>query len=1252
MNANLSRHSRYGLTAILLVLSGSGTSAPLSLAEKPLITASGVKPNIMLIIDDSGSMDGELLFPTNDGAMWWHANDKSFVGRDRNDSLTSAGILNFNSAGSSGSVWKKYVYLFPNGTTSGSRVYADSTNDHFAVPPTGPFAFARSTDYNGMYYDPAQDYAPWVSNGTYTFTDMDPASAVSDPVRIGASLDLANDKESDASNWVFRFYDGMVIPAGTHYKNWDTGNWETAASDRTVSGDPRNVGVRYYPATYYSRVTTGTYTVTAGAGTESGSCASPNPAHYVAYALAPSSLVSDEADALAPDGACLKKYEIKDGNTFPSGRTYAAELQNFANWYSYYRKRHIALRGGAGKSFEEIGGVRTGGFRINNRSLQGMWDIDTERSSLYSFLYTAVGSGGTPNREALNYAGQQYDTNSNVITHSCQQNFTLLFTDGFSNVSNVGVGNTDGDKGSPYADTYSNTMADIAMRYYATPLRSTDFPPDTSAGVPTPAGCGHDDTPAWLDCNSKLHMVTYGITLGARGHLFGVSYFDVQDAYATPPAWADPTLTRNPVQVDDLYHAAVNGRGEMLNAGNASELQGALSTALSSIIARTQGSSASATANTGFVGSGTKVYQARFNSSDWSGQLLAFGVDSDTDSATYGMLLTNGPGPDGSLWNAATLIPAADSRNIFTRSTGGGVPFRWNQLSTAQQAALGNSESVLNYIRGSDAGEVRNGGTYRNRATKLGDIVNSAPTYVGAPAFRYLDGLESQPYSAYKIAQANRTKMIYVGANDGMLHGFNADTGAEVMAYVPGRVYGNLAALTNVNYGHKYYADGSPTVIDAFVGGQWRTVLVAGLNRGGQGIYALDVSNPANFTESASNATALSLWEFTDANDADLGYTYSQPAIVKLQTGQWAAIFGNGYNNTEADGSASTTGRAVLYVVNLADGSVIKKIDTEVGTAQDPTGASRPNGLASVVAVDRDGDFMVDAVYGGDLFGNLWKFDLNSSNASQWGVAYRSGNTPVPLFKACAGTSCTTTNRQPITAAPSVGRHPNGRGTLVYFGTGKHLETTDNNGAAGGRQSFYAIWDDGATVSGRSALLSQSITHEIAAGATGNPFNFDVRVTTNTAINWSSHKGWYVDLVSPGDVEQGERQVTAPILRNNRIIFTTTIPSDDPCLPGGKSWLMEMDATSGSRLTFSPFDLNGDRQFSSADFVTITVDGQEVAIPVSGIRMAGGGAATPNVMATEDGETKCVSSLAGMECVRENPGPRERDRQSWRELGL
>ncbi|BCX88538.1 type IV pilus assembly protein PilY1 [Methylomarinovum tepidoasis] len=696
----------------------------------------------------------------------------------------------------------------------------------------------------------------------------------------------------------------------------------------------------------------------------------------------------------------------------------------------------------------------------------------------------------------------------------------------------------------------------------------------------------------------------------------------------------------------------------------------ALAQALQSVFSKVVGGSAAAVAvNSTSLQSNSKLYLARFDSSDWSGNLLAFKIEADGSLAyttdANGLMI-----PDANGWQAS--IPS--TRVIVSYNGISGTPFRWSNLSIDQKNLLdpsnaSNSTSpVLDYLRGDQSQESKNGGTFRNRSGLLGDIVHSAPVYVGPPSFPYPDDMEgtAYPYSSFRTSHASRNPMIYVGANDGMLHAFDAATGEEKFAYVPKVVYNRLQALTDPNYVHQYTVDAPPTVVDAFYGSAWHTVLVAGLRGGGQGIYALDVTDPAAWDTESNGATHV-LWEFTDNNDTDLGYTFSRPNVVRLYNGDWAAVFGNGYDNTEADSHASTSGNAVLYVVRLSDGALIRKIDTGVGTSDSASGG-KPNGLATVAPVDVDGDAVADYVYGGDLYGNLWKFDLTDSDPGQWDVAYKSGSQAQPLFTACSTAPCTDSNRQPITARPRVARHPSGSGYLVFFGTGKYFENGDNSSLAQLTQSLYAIWDkdeSSLTSFDRNDLQPRKILAEVS------DFGLNLRLTSGInddaadgggEIDWNTQLGWYLDLINTqgGNTDnQGERVVTEPILRGNRVIFTTLVPSEDPCSAGGSGWIMELDAVQGTRLPSSPFDLNGNGGFGNDDLVQAiwdvngdgTVDADD-AVPVSGIQSTVGIPSSPGIVSMDDNkEKKYISGSSGnVQPLTEKAGSAKTGRLSWRQI--
>jgi type IV pilus assembly protein PilY1 len=676
---------------------------------------------------------------------------------------------------------------------------------------------------------------------------------------------------------------------------------------------------------------------------------------------------------------------------------------------------------------------------------------------------------------------------------------------------------------------------------------------------------------------------------------------------------------------------------------NALNLGAQLANAFDEILERV-GSASSASVNAGSISSDTRVYQAKFNSGNWTGQLLSFPVQSVDLPATpendIGTLLP-------AEWDASVQMPAHGSRAIITRNanTGLAVPFRWANIGATRQGqlqpladALGSQR--LNFLRGDGSRERLNGGPFRNRPTKLGDIVSSSPIFVGKPPFLYPDSLESAPYSAFVTARAARPSMVYVGANDGMLHAFNATTGAETLAFIPANVFPNLVELTKPAYTHRFYVDGTPTIGDAFYGSAWHTVLVGGLNKGGRSIYALDVTNPGSFSE--ANATSIFRWEYTNA---DLGYTYSRPAIVRMANGQWAAVFGSGYNGTG-------TGRAYLFIVNIETGALIRKIDTTVGTVADP------NGLATPAVVDLNGDSIVDYAYAGDLQGNMWKFNLTGNNPAAWDVAFVSGAVRSPLFVAQDSLGI----RQPITSKPEVGRGPKGVGMIVLFGTGKFMELVDKSPTQ--TQTFYGVIDRNTIdandiVSGRAVMTEQQIRVEqnfTFTTPTGT-VTIPLRVTTQNPVAGVTGRGWYMDLLSPNTPNfRGEMQVSDSVLRNGRIIFTTLIPDADPCSAGGTSWLMEMDSLTGGRLEETPFDNNRDGLFTDDDFVTVTIDGVSMRVPVSGMQSEVGIAQRPGILSGDTAEYKYLSgttanaSGSNIQRAVENPGPNARGRQSWRQI--
>ncbi|WP_070990117.1 pilus assembly protein [Halofilum ochraceum] len=640
-------------------------------------------------------------------------------------------------------------------------------------------------------------------------------------------------------------------------------------------------------------------------------------------------------------------------------------------------------------------------------------------------------------------------------------------------------------------------------------------------------------------------------------------------------------------------------------------------------VAQTRGSSAAVATNSTRLDTGTLIYQARFDSEDWSGQLLALDVDTSDGSVDTG----------DPVWDAANLIPPEATRNIVTYDAVNetGIDFEWADLNTQQQDALdqdiennddGLGEERLEYLRGDQSDEAQNGGDFRDRSGPLGDIVNSDPFYVGTGNFGYsrLDAADGgfDVYRSFLEEKQDRTEVLYVGANDGMLHGFNAETGAEVMAYVPNDTFGGLSNLTSPDYEHRYYVDGSPRAGDAYLDGDWRTILAGGMGAGGRAIFALDVTEPDTF------GSGDVLWEFTDP---ELGFTTSQPYVVRMNDDEWYVIFGNGYN--------SASEQARLFLVPLENPGNYVEINTEAGGS-----GFDSNGLGGITPVDIDGDRTTDYIYGGDAQGNMWKFDVSDGNTNQWDVAFSQGNTPEPLFTAEGPDG----DPQPITAAPELGPHPDG-GVMIYFGTGKFFEVGDNEPSSASQvQSFYALHEpdpsNGEQIDDRDTdLQEQTIIYEGSPDGVSDEF----RVTSDEEVS-DSQRGWFIDLKSPVNGAEGERVITRATLRNDRIIFVTNIPSQEICSFGGDSWIMEMDAVNGRRLENAVFDVNDDGSIDESDL--IEGQGHSGGVKLDDL------VTQPAILDTQgDTEFKYLSGSSGdIRKKEEASSAADLGRQSWRQL--
>ncbi|MDZ7803058.1 pilus assembly protein [Thiohalophilus sp.] len=1163
-------------TTSMLMLAMPAHSATVDIADIPLTLGGQIKPNITYLLDDSGSMHFEVM-------------PEEYI-----------------------KLSARYIY------PRASSVYGGS--DYTNIVPTvddDPYnALSRSSDFNATYYNPEFVYEPWTKADGSQYADADPTNAFHNPENTGAgSRDLTTDN-SQSAWWVEC----------------------SAASSCNYSDSTNYVSKTFYPATYFEYNGGGEWDWN----------------NYTKVEIKPGN---------APFSRSATREDCVDHNAC----TYDEEMQNFANWYQFYRSRILTARAGSGAAFAQLADPTdpAAAVRVNFATLnKGSDSIDgettdtlvngvrpfigTDREAFFDELYTrTIPSSGTPTRKALDDVGQYYSRGDSLGPWSetpgtsggddisCRHSYTIVMTDGYWSTggsndadTNDARDNNDGQDGStitgpdgasyqytaesPFEDNVSSTLADVAMYYWKRDLRT-----DLTNDVPT----NYTDPAFWQ------HMVTFGASFGVTGTINEQDAFDAIGDNTVTISWPDPFATEE-AKIDDLLHASVNGRGGFFSAQNPKEFADGLAATINNVSGRTS-SSAAIAANSTRLDSGTFIYQAKFDSSEWSGTVEALKVNLDGSIAQT---------PD---WSAADELPAHTNRNIITYDGTAGVKFDWNDISTTQQTALG-SQGVLEYLRGDQSNEVKNGGSFRNRDSLLGDIVNSDPWFVGEANFGYglLVGDEGDDYVDFirNSSYTNRPNVVYIGANDGMLHGFDAETGEELLAYVPNAVYDNLPDLSSTSYNHKFYVDGSPRAGAAYIdlgsGKEWRTVLLGSTGAGGRSVFALDVTSPSTFSESDV------LWEFTHS---ELGYSIGQPTIVRLNTGQWAAIFGNGYN--------SDSQKAGIFMVDIETGNLIKYFDTDAGDT------NNPNGMATPLVIDLDNDRIADRIYAGDLLGNMWRFDIDNSNTNQWGSAFKQGNTPKPLFTAEGPSS----EVQPITSKPQAKNHDGG-GIMVYFGTGKYFEVGDNVVPSSNVpvNSFYGVLDEDAEVA-RANLLEQEIFYEDSNESFNNPqtnTNHEWGVRMITGREMTTQSGWYMDLVSPPPNSfgaQGERIVASPLLWAGRIIITSIIPNDDPCGWGGSTWLMELDPNSGSRLDYSVFDLNEDGNFDNKEFMTVKDpdSGKNVSIPVSGMQPKEGlaGGAPPPPICSSDFCIKLMSgSTSKAESIKNNPKNAGGSRLSWEQL--
>ncbi|QWT21529.1 hypothetical protein KPL74_05870 [Bacillus sp. NP157] len=856
------------------------------------------------------------------------------------------------------------------------------------------------------------------------------------------------------------------------------------------------------------------------------------------------------------------------------------------------------------------------------------------RSQFMNWIYGVPASGGTPTRVATINAGEFFKRtlgttpaqdpywNGSTSTPgelSCRKNFHMLVTDGYwngdspSKVSPTDSASTTLPDGVSFSvsdarskifwnqasSSVNPSLSDIAFAYWATDLRPTlnnnvpAYWPDLTTGVTAAASTVSAGSPGSNaevyfnpanDPATWQHMSQYMVTMGISGTL---AYDDDYNALRLgTKSWPSPDTSGGATNIDDTWHAAINSRGGYFSAADPTSLVNSLSSILSSVIASSS-TALTLSLSTNVLTTNAVAYYAGYDTTSWGGTLSAKSLTSTGDVG-------------GVLWAAEDKLkprsPDSDPRLIATSTapgTGTSTTFAYDNLSLAEQAAINSSDGTGLLSSIDNLGRQRvawlsgnrtlEGATLRTRSSLLGAIFGSQPTYVGAPSGNYSDSFPtgspeaaatSDPtmtYAAFLNTWANRPATVYVGANDGMFHAFDArlasvsgaTPGRELWAYVPASVYANLPAQSKLNnFSFTPTVDGSPVTGDVFFNQAntvnkttkgWHTLLVGSLRYGGRGVFGVDITDPSLGTLGTSTAVASKiLWEFnsdsisTAGTPANLGYTFGTPVIARVAwtntdktVGRWVVLVPGGYFPDGSTAAAANNTYSSLFVLDAQTGTLLKEIRTPSGS-----GATASHGLTTPSLGDYDGDQVADVAFAGDLDGNMWRIDLTSASLNSTtqtaGVSL--------LFKPA------TVNAQSITTAPRLIADPNSAYFIVVFGTGRFLSTSDTSDTT--TQSLYGVREPGTTVTtpvGIASLAQQTMTVDANSGGIG---------VSNNAVP-ATKSGWYLQLESP----KGERVVVTPALdaSSNTVTFSTLIPTaNDPCTTATSGSILALDGTTGT----------------------------------------------------------------------------------------
>lgn len=1315
MKSNARHMSRHFATAVLLTISGAlpavAVAGAIDLADGPLASgitsANTVKPNIAFVVDDSGSMDDQNM-PDSEGTnrsnrCWgWYKYNTLFYNPNYtykppykiDGNVYSDGVRRFPDASFTAALKDGYFplndYTYAGGSSSNTTTDLSNTDN---------LTTTASTKYYYTYPTNSADQSTTTCLDNSKYTRVTSASDIAAPgVAVGSDAAKTN-----YANW-YSYYRRraflMKAATGEAFKDLDESRYrvglfflnsaESGADNSTqknsdlkiadfsgaASGTQRH---EWYRRLYAGR--DGGWTPLRGALSRMGRMYAGQISNWdpVQYSC------QQNFTILSTDGFWNTEAETSSYGPKAINGSSNVGNQDGPAVVAVGAKATIVIGGNNNAACHQATSitVNTGNGVVellNTSTTSPTASCESNRDKLGEAIRTSINnmtgttgfsasySSGTITIQAPASYGaltvQPIPTIPKVGTSGTTRSFTTsAFNSGVTASAGASI---------PYKDALniSDTLADIAYYYYTNDLRDltlNNCGNPAGSGSPTYANlCNNNVSGNGKDSNNQQHMTTFTIGLGVNGtvkyesnyetanNIAGVTqYWDIANGGAN---WPDPNQSEA-AKIDDLWHAAVNGRGTYYSATDAVTLKQGIQSALSGIQARKGSSAAAATSNLEPVPGDNFVYVALYQTVKWDGDLMAFSIDP-----------ASGELSGSSIWSAQAKLDAQvaaagtdDGRNIKFFSSGATdklKDFTYANLTTdglnahfenicgkspaidqcgtdagdldsTQKTAANNGENLVNYLRGRPLheDEVSNATVanriYRGRDHVLGDNVNAVPVYLKKPPFSY-DKYDTT-YATFKANNAERAATVFIAANDGMLHAINADDGTERWAYVPKLVMSNMWRLADRNYGnnHHYFVDGSPTIADICTtlrtdnaqvcngAANWKTIVVGGLNKGGCGYYALDVTNPAE---------PKGLWEFTNPN---LGYSYGNPVVAKRKDGRWVVIFTSGYNNYPGNGCGNTgDGNGHVFVVDAATGALLDDIPTYTSGTNPAGTTGTPSGLAKLNAWINDAALPIaNRLYGGDMRGNVWRIDFDDNHAT-------AGKEAGLLATLKDGSN----NPQPITTKPELAVAGAAQVPIVLVGTGKYLGTGDVSNTS--QQSLYAIKDT-LTATGiadiRGSTMVPRTLSEQTGASTGTLAGRTIRTVSGAPVNWASHDGWYLDF-NPGNKSPGERVNVDMSLQFNILTVAANVPAQNACDVGGYAFLYFFDINNGLNLSTATEGMAG-----------VRLSGNALVAGIKTVRLPSGKTVT------------IVTDTAGNVGSEDNPSPTSgagagARRTTWREI--